>query len=95
MQPLQLLQIEKCYFYYLSVRLQWNRVYYYCDNILAYCYQPWMTDGDVCGAISGMNEWQGKPAPMPLRPLQIPYDLARAAAVSGRRLTAWATARPG
>jgi hypothetical protein len=24
-------------------------------------YQPWMmTDGDDCGVISGMNEWQGK-----------------------------------
>jgi hypothetical protein len=24
-------------------------------------YQPRMIDGDDCGAISGMNEWQGKP----------------------------------
>jgi hypothetical protein len=24
-------------------------------------YQPWMIDGDHCGAISGMNEWQGNP----------------------------------
>jgi hypothetical protein len=24
-------------------------------------YQPWMRDGDDCGAVSGMNEWQGKP----------------------------------
>jgi hypothetical protein len=24
-------------------------------------YQPWMVDGDGCGAIGGMNEWQGKP----------------------------------
>jgi hypothetical protein len=23
-------------------------------------YQPWMTDGDYCEEISGMNEWQGK-----------------------------------
>jgi hypothetical protein len=23
-------------------------------------YQPWMVDGDDCGAVSGMNEWQGK-----------------------------------
>jgi hypothetical protein len=22
--------------------------------------QPWMMDGDDCGAVSGMNEWQGK-----------------------------------
>jgi hypothetical protein len=21
-------------------------------------YQPWMIDGDDCGAISGLNEWQ-------------------------------------
>jgi hypothetical protein len=24
-------------------------------------YQPWMINDDDCGAISGMNEWQGKP----------------------------------
>jgi hypothetical protein len=24
-------------------------------------YQPWMVDGDDYGAISGMNEWEGKP----------------------------------
>jgi hypothetical protein len=24
-------------------------------------YQTWMIDGDDCGAVSGMNEWQGKP----------------------------------
>jgi hypothetical protein len=24
-------------------------------------YQPWMIDGDNCDAISGMNEWHGKP----------------------------------
>jgi hypothetical protein len=24
-------------------------------------YQLWMIDGDDCGAIKGMNEWQGKP----------------------------------
>jgi hypothetical protein len=24
-------------------------------------YQCWMIDGDDCGAIGGMNEWQGKP----------------------------------
>jgi hypothetical protein len=23
-------------------------------------YQPWMIDGDDCGAVSGMKEWQGK-----------------------------------
>jgi hypothetical protein len=24
-------------------------------------YQHWMVDGDDCGTISGMNDWQGKP----------------------------------
>jgi hypothetical protein len=24
-------------------------------------YQPWMIDGDDCGAISGVNGWQWKP----------------------------------
>jgi hypothetical protein len=24
-------------------------------------YQPWMIDGDDCGAVGGMNDWQGKP----------------------------------
>jgi hypothetical protein len=24
-------------------------------------YHPWIIDDDDCGAISGMNEWQGKP----------------------------------
>jgi hypothetical protein len=49
--------------------------------------------------------WQGKtevlgekPVPVPLCPPQIPHwltrDRTRAAAVEGRRLTAWAMARP-
>jgi hypothetical protein len=49
--------------------------------------------------------WQGKteelgekPVPVPLRPPQIPHgltrDWTRASAVGGRRLTAWAMARP-
>jgi hypothetical protein len=49
--------------------------------------------------------WQGKtevlgekPVPVPLCPPQIPHgltrDRTRASAVGGRRLTAWATARP-
>jgi hypothetical protein len=24
-------------------------------------HQPWVIDGDDCGAIGGMNGWQGKP----------------------------------
>jgi hypothetical protein len=43
---------------YLSVDLEWNQVYCYSGHLL---YQSWMIDGDGCGAISGMNEWQGKP----------------------------------
>jgi hypothetical protein len=53
----------------------------------------------------GMIYWQGKteelgnkPVPVPLCPLQIPHGLnrarTRASAVKGRRLTAWAMARP-
>jgi hypothetical protein len=53
---------------------------------------------DDCGAIGGMNDRQGKIiparklAPMPLCPPQIPHDLARAAEVGNRRLTALAAA---
>jgi hypothetical protein len=42
-----------------------------------------MIDGDDCGAIGGMNEWQGKSKysektyPLPLYPSQIPRDLTR------------------
>jgi hypothetical protein len=56
-------------------------------------YQPWMIDGDDCGAISGMNEWQGKPkhskkpAPVQLCPQQIPHALNRART----RAAAWET----
>jgi hypothetical protein len=63
-----------------------------------------MTDGDDCGEISGMNDWQGnrstrrKPASVPLCPLQIPHDLnreqTRPAAVGSQRLTARAMAWP-
>jgi hypothetical protein len=53
---------------------------------------------DDCGAIGGMRIGRGnrsirrKPAPVSLRPPQIPYDLnwarTRAAAIGSRRLTA-------
>jgi hypothetical protein len=47
----------------------------------------------------GNRSTQRKPAPVPLCPPQIPYDLTwariRAAAVGSRRLTAWAMVRPG
>jgi hypothetical protein len=29
--------------------------------VICLLYQPWMIDGDDCGTISGMNEWQRKP----------------------------------
>jgi hypothetical protein len=29
-------------------------------QIIGLVCQPWMIDGDDCGAISGMNKWQGK-----------------------------------
>jgi hypothetical protein len=61
-------------------------------------YQPQMIDDDDCGAIGGIKIGRGnrstrrKPAPVPLCPPQIPYDLSRArtlaAAVGSRRLTA-------
>jgi hypothetical protein len=56
-------------------------------------YQPWMMDGDDCGAISGMNEWQGKPkypektCPSAVLPTADPQDLTRAAVVGSQRLT--------
>jgi hypothetical protein len=49
------------FLFFLSMWLLWNHVHQYCDYLLAYFYQPWMIDGDDCGAISGMIEKQGKP----------------------------------
>jgi hypothetical protein len=61
-------------------------------------YQPQMIDDGDCGAISGMKICRGnrntrrKPAPVTLRPPQMPYDQTRArtqaAVVGSRRLTA-------
>jgi hypothetical protein len=61
-------------------------------------YQPRMIDDDDYGAVGGMRIGRGnrstrkKPAPVPLCPPQIPYDLTRdrprAAAVGSQRLTA-------
>jgi hypothetical protein len=59
-------------------------------------YQPWKIDGDDFGAIDGMNEWQGQPAPV--CPPQISHDFTgartRATVVASRRLTAISTAQP-
>jgi hypothetical protein len=30
-------------------------------SFIGLLYQPWMIDGDDCGAISSISEWQGKP----------------------------------
>jgi hypothetical protein len=67
-------------------------------------YQPRMIDDDECEAVGGMRIGRGnrstrrKPAPAPLRPRQIPYDLtwaqSQAAAVGSRRLTACVMVRP-
>jgi hypothetical protein len=60
-------------------------------------YQPQMIDDGDCGAIGGMKISRGnrstrrKPAPVPLRPPQIPHDLTLtrtwAAGVGSQRLT--------
>jgi hypothetical protein len=59
---------------------------------------------DECGAAGGMKIGRGnrsarrKPAPVPLSPPQIPYDLTwpqtRAEAMEIRRLITWAMVRP-
>jgi hypothetical protein len=65
-------------------------------------HQPRMMDDDEFGTIGKMIErwnWstRRKPAPVPLYPPQIPYDLPRARTraflVRSQRLIAWATAR--
>jgi hypothetical protein len=30
-------------------------------SLISLIFQPWAIDGDECGAINGINEWQGKP----------------------------------
>jgi hypothetical protein len=71
---------------------------------IALLYQPWMIDGDDCGAVSGMNEWQGKPkysektcfysALFTTESIWPDQARCRTAAVGSRLLAAWATARP-
>jgi hypothetical protein len=47
-------------------------------------YQHWMIDDDDCGAVGGMNEWQGKPkyweetCPSAALSTTDPHDLTRA-----------------
>jgi hypothetical protein len=64
--------------------------------------QTWMLGGDDCGRSvewmsgEGNGSTRRKPAPVPLCPLQIPYDLTRgwirAAADGSRRIITWAMA---
>jgi hypothetical protein len=42
-------------FCYLSMGLEWNPGHCYCGHLIGLLNR--MTDGDDCGAISGMNEW--------------------------------------
>jgi hypothetical protein len=52
--------LTKNFRFYLSMGLEWNQVHLYCGNLLAYFIGPvWYCDD--CRAISGMNDWQGKP----------------------------------
>jgi hypothetical protein len=81
----------------------WGRVHLVRRPVINLLYQPWMVDGDECGAVGGMifgrgsRSTQRKPVPVPVCPPQIPHDLlwdrTRAAEVGTRRLTAWAEAR--
>jgi hypothetical protein len=73
-----------------------------CGHQRAYCLSPWWymnmeNNGEMI--LTGETEELGeKPVPVPLCPLKIQYELTRAriraSVARGRRLTAWATARP-
>jgi hypothetical protein len=80
----------------------WDWLHLVRRSLIGLLYQPRMID-DECGAVgmsigSRNRGTRRKPAPVPLRPPQIPCDLTlartRAAAVGSQRLTAWAMARP-
>jgi hypothetical protein len=73
---------------------------WYVGHYLAYHASP----DDKCGGVGGMTIGRGnrstrrKPAPMPLRPPQIPHNVTwnrtQPSVVGSRRQTAWAMARP-
>jgi hypothetical protein len=81
----------------------WHWVHLVLRPLFGLLYQPRMID-DEFGAVGGMRIGWGdrstrrKPAPVPLRPPQIPHDLtrarSRAAAVMSQKLAAWAMAWP-
>jgi hypothetical protein len=89
--------------FYWFLEVGWDWVHLARRPIFGLLYQPPMID-DECGVVCGIRIGRGnrstrnKPAPVPLCPPQIPYDLTwdrtRAAAVGSRQLTAWAMARP-
>jgi hypothetical protein len=43
----------------ICLQFNFHQAQYYCDYLVVCCTNP--KDGDDQGAISGMNEWQGKP----------------------------------
>jgi hypothetical protein len=79
----------------------WDWAHLVLRPLFGLLYQPRMID-DECGAVGGMRigrrkrYTRRKPAPVPFRPPQVPYNLTRArtraAAVENQRLTAWSTA---
>jgi hypothetical protein len=97
-------------FLFLFVEGPRSRCYGRTAALKAYCATLWGTwSGFVCFYVLMEHRWNEidrgkpkysgeKPVPAPLCPPQIPHgttrDRTRASAVRGRRLTAWATARP-
>jgi hypothetical protein len=70
--------------------------------LIGLLYYPWLTGGDDCGVISGMNEFQGnyleKSYPTAALFITISnnttWNRTRTVAVGNRQLPAWATTRP-
>jgi hypothetical protein len=91
------------FFFVNFLGVGWDWVHLVCRPLTGLLYQP-RIDDDECGAVSGMRIGRGnqntriKPAPVPLSPPQIPYDLTwartRSASVGSQWLTVWAIAWP-
>jgi hypothetical protein len=87
-----------------TLLIPWGGVHSARRPLIGLLYQPRMMDYDECGAVGGMRLGRGnrstrrKPAPVPLRPPQILYDLTWdrtwAAADAIRRLNVWARRTP-
>jgi hypothetical protein len=92
--------VAAIFFYFFFIG--WDWVHLVLHPLFGLLYQSQMID--ECGEIAGVRIGRGnpstrrKPAPMPLRPPQIPHDLIRARnradALGSQRLTAWAMALP-